>query len=303
MESNDEQNKETVKDNYLMVKSIGKGSFGTVYLTTDKDENQYAAKVELINENSRLDEEYQVYKSLLKKHNATYVSKIYSFMKTPTQNIMIMELLGPSLESMFIKHNKKFNTGTVMLLGIDILNILEHFHKSGFIHRDIKPNNFLTGINENYNKIYLTDFGLSKNYIKKEKHINFATRENLIGTLRYASVNVHLGIEPSRRDDLESLGYMMVYFLNSSLPWMGKKQQGDQMDIIGEIKMTINLSKSCEIIPKQLIEFIALCKNMQFSEEPNYEKLRKLLIEIAEENKSELKYQWSYNDVNNDLHD
>jgi len=285
---------EILKDSYTIIKCIGKGSFGTVYLTQDKNDNNYAAKVEQKQESSRLLDEHKIYRILYKRGMKQGIPKIYSLIQTPTFNILIMELLGPSLDTLFTQYKKKFDMGTVLLLGINFVTLLENLHKTGFIHRDIKPNNFLVGYENNNDKIYLTDFGLSRNYIKNGKHIEFNTKKNLIGTLRYASINMHMGIEPSRRDDLESVGYMLIYFLKGSLPWQGIKNKSttEHIELIGDMKASTNLDKLCSNIPKQFKEYIKLCRDLKFEEEPDYGKLRRCFTEVAEENKVELKLQW-----------
>lgn len=289
---------EILKDNYNVIKCIGKGSFGTVYLTQDKQGNYYASKVEQRQESSRLLFEQSIYKALYKHGMRQGVPRIYSLIKTQSYNILIMELLGPSLDALFSNNKKHFDLTTVTLLGLDIITLLEGLHDAGFIHRDIKPNNFLIGCGENSSKVYLTDFGLSRNYIKNGKHIAFNSKKKLIGTLRYASVNIHMGIEPSRRDDLESVGYMLIYFLKGSLPWQGLKYKSDSvhMEQIGSMKITTNLNKLCSGIPKQFKDYLKICKELKFEEKPDYEKLKECFRSIATEYDLNLKYNWVQED-------
>jgi serine/threonine protein kinase len=283
-------------DNYQIIKSIGKGAFGTVYLTRTPDGNYYASKVEKRKDHSRVIDEYKIYKLLNKRgfRSSHGLPHIYSLIQTPKFNMMVMELLGPSLDTLFNKYNKCLSLETVLLLGINIVTLLERLHKAGFIHRDIKPNNFLIGYDSDCDKLYLTDFGLSKLYIKDGKHIAYNTKRSLIGTLRYASVNMHMGIEPSRRDDLESAGYMLIYFLKGSLPWQGlKRKKGeDQVELVGNVKISTSLDKLCDGLHKNFKKYISICRNLKFEETPNYDLLRDCFNEIAEDFDITLRYQW-----------
>lgn len=296
-----------VSDNYKIIRLIGKGAFGSVYLTHGIDDgNYYASKVEIKKDSSRLIDEYKIYR-LLNKRGFKYgegLPYIYTILQTPKFNMMVMELLGPSLDSLFTKCNKKFSLETVLLLAINIITLLEKLHKVGFIHRDIKPNNFLIGHAQNYDKIYLTDFGLSKQYIKNNKHIEYNTKRNLIGTLRYASINMHLGIEPSRRDDLESVGYMLIYLLKGSLPWQGlkRKRNDDQVELIGNVKLCTSVDKLCENLPENFKKYIKICRNLKFEENPDYDMLRSCFNEIIQEIKITvpLKYQWVSDSMQDD---
>ena len=138
---------------------------------------------------------------------------------------MIIEFLGPTIEDLLNFCNRKFSLKTILLLADQMITRIETVHSISYIHRDIKPENFLMGVGKKSSKVFLIDFGLAKKYrdTKTHQHIPYKENKSLSGTARYASVNAHLGIEQSRRDDLEGLGYVLCYFLKGYLPWMGER--------------------------------------------------------------------------------
>jgi len=279
--SSSEIKKSLVSDNYIFIKKIGSGSFGEVFLAEYKNGGYVAAKIEDRNRSPRIVNEYKIYNYLHKKKFNVGLPKIYDFIQTPDYNMMFMQLLGPSLEDLFTKYKRKFTLPTVFLLGLQLIELMEQLHSTNFIHRDIKPNNFLIGRDRHKNQIYITDFGLSKKYKVNGKHIEFRDNRSLIGTARYASRNMHMGFEPSCRDDLESVGYMLVYFLKGSLPWQGlKKKKGENhLEIIGNAKICTSVDSMCEDIPECFCEYIKYCRGLKFDEVPDYKYLKNLINE------------------------
>ena len=127
-------------------------------------------------------------------------------------------------------------------------------HNNCFIHRDLKPDNFLIGDGHNTNIIYLIDFGLAKMFknSKSGEHIPFKDNKSLTGTIRYASINTHLGIEQSRRDDLETIAYMLIQFAKGKLPWQGlniKDNDPNKLDRIIEVKLCTSVEALCDGLP------------------------------------------------------
>jgi serine/threonine protein kinase len=204
-----------------------------------------------------------------------------------------MQLLGPSLEDLFDKAGRRFQLSTVLLLADQLITLLESLHKKRFIHRDIKPNNFLVG-RDTQQQVYIMDFGLSKSYIDKKTHIPYRDKRQLIGTARYASINMHMGIEPTRRDDLESVGYMLIYFIKGVLPWQGlKKKRGvNNIQIIGEVKMCTSLETLCANLPNCFAEYLKYCRNLKFSEKPNYDYMRNIFKQEAENYNIVPRFEW-----------
>lgn len=152
------------------------------------------------------------------------IPQVYVSAAQDKNNIMVMDLLGPSLQSLFSMCNKKFDLKTVLMIAIQMLERIQFLHQKGVLHRDVKPDNFAIGYQSKGYKVYLIDFGLAKKYIDKEGyHIGYKDNKNLTGTARYASLNTHLGIQQGRRDDIECIGNVLLYFLKGDLPWQNMR--------------------------------------------------------------------------------
>ena len=199
-------------------KPLGKGGFGQLYLGLNiKEKNFIAVKVVEKSPRSRLMTEYQILKEL---SDGEGIPKVYRLFSGKKHNYLIMQLLGKSLDKLFVDMKKKFSIKTICMLAYQMIQRVEYVHSRGYIHRDIKPGNFLMGKNLDNKKLYLIDFGLSKKYIDKNnnKHIIYKEGKGLTGTARYVSLNTHYGIEQSRRDDIEGIAYNLIYFARENYP-------------------------------------------------------------------------------------
>uniref|UniRef100_A0A6N2N2N8 non-specific serine/threonine protein kinase n=1 Tax=Salix viminalis TaxID=40686 RepID=A0A6N2N2N8_SALVM len=209
-----------VGNKFRLGRKIGSGSFGEIYLGTSIQTNEEVAiKLENVKtKHPQLLYESKLYKMLqggIIVKLAAGIPNVKWFGAEGDYNVLVMDLLGPSLEDLFNFCNRKLSLKTVLMLADQMINRVEFVHSKSFLHRDIKPDNFLMGLGRRANQVYAIDFGLAKKYrdTSTHQHIPYRENKNLTGTARYASMNTHLGIEQSRRDDLESLGYALVYFL------------------------------------------------------------------------------------------
>lgn len=282
---------------YKLLDIIGKGSFGLVYKGIDKKTKELVAiKLEKIKDtHSNLKNEIKTYKELKGKG----IPSIKWLGKSQKWNIMILEYLGPSLEDLFELCKKKFSLKTILLIVIQVLNSIHHIHEKGYLHRDIKPDNFLIGYSDKQKYIYTIDFGLSKKFINNDtfQHEKYIKCKQFIGSFRYSSVKNHIGIEQSRRDDLESIAYMFIYFLKGKLPWQGIniKDKKEKMNKIYEIKKNIKPEKLCKNCPKEFVIFLKYVKNLKYYEKPDYYYIKQLFKNLYKRKgyKFDYKYDWN----------
>lgn len=197
---------------------------------------------------------------------------------------MVLDLLGPSLEDLFNYCGRRFQLKTVLMLADQLLSRLEYVHTKSFIHRDVKPDNFLIGLGKRQSVIHIIDFGLAKKYRdpRSHQHIPYRENKNLTGTARYASINTHIGIEQSRRDDLESLGYVLMYFIRGSLPWQGLKAntKKQKYERIMDRKMSTSTEQLCKGYATEFRSYFEYCRSLRFEDRPDYAYLKRLFKEL-----------------------
>ena len=281
---------------YRTIKKLGEGSFGSVYKAIYDDE-YYALKLEDISQEYDLLENEATVLSYLQ---GPHIPKFESYSKDKGYNILVMELLGQSLDNLFIKL-RQFSVKTTAIIGYQIIKILKYIHDRHIIHRDIKPDNFAMGRNELNDILYLIDFGLAKKFRSSRtlKQYPLTKRKSLTGTARYASINALQGYEQSRRDDLEAAGYVLMYFLRGDLPWQNIKIKGkkDKYAKICNKKKEVSSQELGKNFPSEFAEILEYFKNLGYTEDPNYDMCCKKLVNVLEKEKQSFDYiyDWTTN--------
>lgn len=285
---------------YRVGKKIGEGSFGVIFEGKSRPRNlkytltllgtnllnnqQVAIKFEPRKSDApQLRDEFRTYKVL---SGSPGVPSVYYFGQEGLHNILVMDLLGPSLEDLFDMCGRKFSIKTTVMVAKQMLTRVQTIHEKNLIYRDIKPDNFIIGRpgTKTANVIHVIDFGMAKQYRdpKTKQHIAYRERKSLSGTARYMSINTHLGREQSRRDDLEALGHVFMYFLRGGLPWQGLKAATNKQkyEKIGEKKQTTPIKELCEGFPEEFGIYLNYVRKLGFEETPDYDFLRELFTKV-----------------------
>jgi serine/threonine protein kinase len=250
---------ELINKKYKLIEKIGIGSFGLIYKGENlRTRELVAIKVEPIEDKLKLLKNESIIYNFL--NNVQGIPSVKWFGKDETNYYMVLNLLGESLQSIKNK-NKSFSLSVVLQIGIQIVILVKTIHEKGLIHRDIKPDNFLMGLHNESKKINIIDFGFCKSYITNEQHNPIKKTNNLIGSLNYASINAHDCLELSRRDDMESLGYMLIYFYLGELPW------NEDYEFTKKRKQKIIENNKLPVI---LVNYIKYVRNLQYEEKPKY---------------------------------
>eukprot|EP00658_Telonema_sp_P-2_P036414 TRINITY_DN26353_c0_g1_i1.p1 TRINITY_DN26353_c0_g1~~TRINITY_DN26353_c0_g1_i1.p1 ORF type:complete len:569 (+),score=148.11 TRINITY_DN26353_c0_g1_i1:282-1988(+) len=282
---------------YKLGRKLGSGSFGEIYHGTHMQTGEtVAVKLEKAKtKHPQLHYETKLYRLI----QGIGIPRVHCSGTEGEHNIMVMDLLGASLEDLFNLCSRKFSLKTVLAIADQMLVRIELLHSKSFVHRDIKPDNFLMGRGSKRNLVYMIDFGLAKMYrdLKTHKHIPYKGNKLLTGTARYASVNTHLGIEQGRRDDIESLGYVLLYFLRGSLPWQGlhATNKKHKYDLISEKKMSTPVEVLCQGFPQEFVLYLNYARSLRFDDEPDYMYLRKLFQDLFKRRgySFDMQYDWT----------
>ncbi|CAD8181110.1 unnamed protein product [Paramecium octaurelia] len=301
-----------IAQKFKLIDKVGQGSFGMIFKTENLETGDiFATKFEKRDENSNgvslLVKEIKV---LIEVQEFEGFPQIVFYGRDEHYNYFMQTYLGQNLEHLFKKSNYKFSMTTVCRIGISLIDRLKLLHSKNLIHRDLKPDNVCIGY-EDVDKIYLIDFGLAKYYREQNgNHIPQVDKKGIIGTARYASLTAHLCMmlyvyeikakEQSRRDDIESLGYVLVYLAKGKLPWMNLNTttKSEKYQKIKEFKQQLTLEKLCEGLPKCFLNLFIYARGLDFQGEPDYEFLKELFQKqlqqetYSQQGQTTLEYEW-----------
>ncbi|CAL5442831.1 unnamed protein product [Camellia sinensis] len=275
-----------VGNKFRLGRKIGSGSFGEIYLGTNIQTNEEVA-IKL--ENVKTKHPQLLYESKLYRilQGGTGIPNVRWFGVEGDYNVLVMDLLGPSLEDLFNFCSRKLSLKTVLMLADQMINRVESVHSKSFLHRDIKPDNFLMGLARRATQVYIIDFGLAKKYrdTTTHQHIPYRREQKFDWNCKirkYEHSPWHCCKEQSRRDDLESLGYVLMYFLRGSLPWQGLKAgtKKQKYEKISERKVSTSIEGLCRGYPTEFASYFHYCRSLRFDDKPDYSYLKRIFRDL-----------------------
>jgi len=283
-------------ERFRLKRKIGSGSFSSVYRCVDSRTGEdLAIKLEPSDsQKPQLVEEARKYKVLA---GGQWVPRMHWFGSAQGYNVLVMDLLGRSLGSLLETCGGRFSLGTALTVTIQVLNCLEYIHSRDLIHRDIKPQNFAVGRGAEANLVRAIDFGLARRYRSGERHRPRANINGFVGTARYASVGAHRFEEQSRRDDVQALGFLLVYFLRGELPWQGLPPGLSKIErhkSLAAMKSETSFEALCAGFPREVVTYLGTCAGLEFTQQPDYDNLRELLLKpIVREGLGSQHFDWA----------
>ncbi|KAH8340734.1 hypothetical protein KR059_005554, partial [Drosophila kikkawai] len=285
-----------VAGKYRLLSRIGQGSFGELYRAEGlKYGELVAVKLERAAvKHPLLAREARIYGIL---QGGVGIPHMRHYGTEGEFNVMVLDLLGPTLEDMLNLCSRTFSMKTILMLADQILIRVEYLHLKCFVHRDIKPDNFLMGRGRHTTQVFMIDFGLAKKYFSQSSqlHIEYTENKELVGTARYASVRAHYA-EQGRRDDLESVGYLLLYFRRGRLPWQGIRAASEvqKYERIAECKASVPIDVLCSGLPMEFFLYLKYCRNLPFEQKPDYIFLRQLFKTVFRNQYKRFDFQYDW---------
>jgi serine/threonine protein kinase len=283
---------------FELAERLGAGCFGEVWRAFDhKAGHQVAVKLELSQSTDTLKQEAVVLRDLALSQNRQrhgFAQCFYFGSEGGGQVCLVMDLFGKSLEDKRRESGGSFTGSTVALLAVQMLDRIEWLHSRGYIHRDIKADNWMIGGGCRADQIYLIDFGLATRYHSKRAHLPVKVNQPVTGTVRYSSLNSHRGLTLSRRDDLESIGYLLAHLLRGDLPWIGLKTKSDSEKFrkIGQLKRDVPLSNLFHDHPDAFERFVGTARRLRYEERPDYASMKQIFQDVVQQCEEAPTFEW-----------